>query len=318
MSFLTGAFTCPPAKAESFLESLFGFGAAAPKSVRDLSKPAKAQSGWHGRRSQSNAGDADGYQRDTAYGGSFKTVCVRTCDGYYWPVSTSVSSARFETDAKRCDASCLGEAKLYYQHKDSDDPSTLMSLDGTPYTSLKSAFVYRKTLIHGCGCRPAPWSTAETGRHQAYKDADDAKKLAVAMARERERLEALRHDKIAQIIAANQEAVRMDRAEDATFGEAAAITARDGDPGEVTQVVEIATNPDVSVTGYVHLHVLPDAVIDAETEMAEAQAPKSGTRSRSARVKPAKARAAKTVQNVSLLEGLSNLFFPQPAPRRAR
>jgi hypothetical protein len=47
MSFLTGAFTCPPAKAESFLESLYGFGAAAPKPERVLSERAKAQSRWH-------------------------------------------------------------------------------------------------------------------------------------------------------------------------------------------------------------------------------------------------------------------------------
>jgi hypothetical protein len=50
MSFLTGAFTCPPAKAESVLESLFGFGAAASKSERVLSKRVKAQSEWHTRR----------------------------------------------------------------------------------------------------------------------------------------------------------------------------------------------------------------------------------------------------------------------------
>jgi hypothetical protein len=307
MSFLTGAFACPPAKAQSIFETLFGFGASAPKVERASPKRIRVHS---------LPAVGDGYQRDPAYGGDFKTVCVRTCDGYYWPVSTSVTSARFETDAKRCDQSCLGEAKLYYQHKDSDDPLTLTGLDGTPYTALKSAFLYRKTLINGCGCRPAPWSNAEVARHQTYKAADDAKKVEIAMARVREQAEALRRDKIAQIIAATRDAVRMDDAEEAAFGAAVAVTAQEApaaDPSEVIAAVEVATNPDVSVTGYVHLHVLPNAVIEMESELAEVAAAKASPRS--SRTKPAR---AKTVQTVSLFGELSKLFFPEPGPRRAR
>jgi hypothetical protein len=231
----------------------------------------------------------------------------------------SVTSARFETDAQRCDASCLGEAKLYYQHKDSDDPSTLTGLDGTRYTSLKSAFLYRKTLISGCGCRPAPWSNAEIARHQVYKVADDAKKVEIAMARERERAEALRRDKIAQIIAATQQAVRMDEAEEATFGTAVVVAAQDTpavDPSHVIAAVDVATDPDVSVTGYVHLHVLPSAFIEMESEMAQVAAAKPNRRN--SRAKQAKAPSGKAVQTVSLFEGLSKLLFPQPEPRRAR
>lgn len=321
MSFLTGAFACPPAKAQSIFETLFGFGTAAPKSERASPKRMRAQSQptWRVNGRYSPADEGNGYRRDPAYGGDFKTVCVRTCDGYYWPVSTSVTSSRFETDAQRCDASCLGEAKLYYQHKDSEDPSTLTGLDGTPYTSLKSAFLYRKTLISGCGCRPAPWSTAEVARHQVYKMAENAKKVEIAVARAREQAETLRRDKIAQIIAATREAVRMDEAEEATFGAAVAVMALEtpaADPPEVVAAVEVATNPDVSVTGYVHLHVLPNAVIEMETEMAQAAAVKPSHRT--TRVKSAKSASAKTVQTVSVFEGLSKLFFPQPEPRRSR
>ena len=98
------------------------------------------------------------------------------------------------------------------------------------------------------------------------------------MAREREKAEALRKDKIAQIIAATREAVMMDEAEEATFGEAVAVSvvavaANDVvaiDGGETLVAAEVDTNPDVSVTGYIHLHVLPDAAVDVEIENSEA------------------------------------------------
>ena len=184
---------------------------------------------------------------------------MRTCEGFDCPVSRSVTSERFEPDAKRCDAACVGDAKLYYQHKNSHDPRMMVALDGTPYTALKTAFLYRKTLINGCGCKPAPWSAAEQYRHQGYKVADDAKKLQIAMARERERAEALRKDKIAQIIAATREAVSMDEAEEATFGEAVAVETVMADASDVVAVdggdelavaaADVDTDPDVSVSG---------------------------------------------------------------------
>ncbi|MGZ8408852.1 MAG: DUF2865 domain-containing protein [Hyphomicrobium sp.] len=348
MSFLAGSFTCPQAKADSFFETLFGLGSSKPKVERATPKPgarmgtkAQSYSEWKAERFQVTPEEGD---RDPAYGGSFKTVCVRTCDGYYWPVSRSVKRERLETDAKRCDSGCLGEAKLFYQHKDSEDPKTMVDLEGTPYTALKTAFLYRKTLINGCGCRAAPWSMAEHVRHQEYKVADDAKKLQLALARERDKAEALRKDKIAQIIAATREAMMLDEAEEATFGDAVAAVAIDGvesiAPTETIAAVDVDTDPAVSVTGYVHLHMLPNAAVEAElaetepntsqvtlAELEEAlqeisgariPAAKSGAPARKSRVKAVKARSSKPVQTVSLFDGFGLFTWPGDAPPRGR
>jgi hypothetical protein len=348
MSFLAGSFTCPQAKADSFFETLFGLGSSKPKVERATPKPsarmgtkAQSYSEWKAERFQVTPEEGD---RDPAYGGSFKTVCVRTCDGYYWPVSRSVKRERFETDARRCDAGCLGEAKLFYQHKDSEDPKTMVDLEGTPYTALKTAFLYRKTLINGCGCRAAPWSMAEHVRHQEYKVADDAKKLQLALARERDKAEALRKDKIAQIIAATREAMMLDEAEEATFGDAVAAVAIDGvesiAPTETIAAVDVDTDPAVSVTGYVHLHMLPNAAVEAElaetepntsqvtlAELEEAlqeisgariPAAKSGAPARKSRVKAVKARSSKPVQTVSLFDGFGLFTWQGDAPSRGR
>ena len=348
MSFLAGSFTCPQAKAELFFETLFGFGTSKPKVERATPRPgarmgtkSQSYSEWKAERFQSTPQEGD---RDPAYGGSYKTVCVRMCDGYYWPVSRSVMRERFETDAKRCDAGCLGEAKLFYQHKDSDDPKTMVDLEGKAYGELKTAFLYRKTLLNGCGCRAAPWSMAEHVRHQDYKVADDARKLQLAMVRERDKAEALRKDKIAQIIAATREAVTLDEAEESTFEDAvAAVTIDDLEPVAPTEAiaaVDVDTDPAVSVTGYVHLHVLPDAAVEADFAVAEPEgsegmlaeleealqeiagapmaAAKSGAPVRKSRVKAVKARTSKPVQTVSLFGGFANFTWPGDAPRRAR
>jgi hypothetical protein len=345
MSFLAGSFTCPQAKADSFFETLFGLGASKPK-VERIPRPgarirtkSQSYSEWNAKLFQSTPQEGD---RDPAYGGSYKTVCVRTCDGYYWPVSRSVTRERFETDAKRCDVGCLGDAKLFYQHKDSDDPTSLVDLEGNSYTALKTAFLYRKTLLNGCGCRAAPWSIAEQVRHQEYKIADDAKKLQIAMARERDKAEELRRDKIAQMIAATRAAVTLDEAEASAFGDpVAAVTVEDVEivtPEDIIAAVDVDTNPEVSVTGYVHLHVLPEAAVEVEIadsepmgleasveeletaflEISGAASPKSDAPRRKQRTVTARTRAAKPVQTVSLFSDLSNLLWPDNSPKRSR
>lgn len=98
---------------------------------------------------------------------TYRTLCVRHCDGYYWPVSNAVSRSRFYRDADACRESCSAEASLYYHPVDggTDDMVDLM---GRSYASLPAAFQYRKSLVHGCTCRPQPWSESEFERHRAY------------------------------------------------------------------------------------------------------------------------------------------------------
>ncbi|RVD49639.1 DUF2865 domain-containing protein, partial [Mesorhizobium sp. M2D.F.Ca.ET.140.01.1.1] len=38
----------------------------------------------------------------------FRTVCVRTCDGYFFPMSNAASYGDFERDQKNCESSCPG------------------------------------------------------------------------------------------------------------------------------------------------------------------------------------------------------------------
>ena len=92
-------------------------------------------------------------------GGTFRTLCVRTCDGYYFPVSFSTTSSHFATDEKSCAALCPGtETKLYIHSVPDQEPEEMVSLDREPYMSLPTAFAYRVKGINatpGCTCQAA-------------------------------------------------------------------------------------------------------------------------------------------------------------------
>lgn len=95
--------------------------------------------------------------------GSYRTICVRTCDGYFFPIRQNGSSASTELDSELCRASCPNaEVKLFIQPLE-QEIDTAMSADGTTaYTALPNAFRYRTSLEPTCGCRPTDKTWAET------------------------------------------------------------------------------------------------------------------------------------------------------------
>lgn len=115
-------------------------------------------------------------QRSFSSGGYYRTVCVRPCDGYYFPISSSASRRQFRKDAKACSSRC-GGGKLYYLPKNSDNVAGMVDLTGRRYDQLEAAFAYRKKLIDGCACRAMPWSAAERARHNRYAYAEMIRKI---------------------------------------------------------------------------------------------------------------------------------------------
>ena len=88
--------------------------------------------------------------------GTYRTLCVRTCDGYYFPISFSTTREQFGADAQTCSAMCpAADSQLFYYPNPNGGPSDMVSLTGTNYTSLTTAFQYRTSLSPSCSCRPA-------------------------------------------------------------------------------------------------------------------------------------------------------------------
>ena len=95
--------------------------------------------------------------------GTFRTVCVRTCDGAYFPVSFATVQARFADDEKTCKALCPAtEANLFAYRNPGEDINQAVSVNGQPYTSLPNAFKYRTEFNPSCACKAAgqTWSDA--------------------------------------------------------------------------------------------------------------------------------------------------------------
>lgn len=95
-----------------------------------------------------------------ASGGQYRTLCVRTCDGYYFPISPSSSMRDFGRDQQNCETMCPGtETQIYYQDAAEDDTATMMStVTGEEYSKLPTAFLYRQSGTPRpaqCGCSPA-------------------------------------------------------------------------------------------------------------------------------------------------------------------
>jgi hypothetical protein len=105
----------------------------------------------------------------SAPSGTFRTVCVRTCDGAYFPVSFATSQARFADDERVCKAQCpAAEASLFAYRNPGEDINQAVSISGQPYTSLPNAFKYRSEFNPSCSCRAAGQSWAD-----ALKAVDD-------------------------------------------------------------------------------------------------------------------------------------------------
>ncbi|HLL28935.1 MAG TPA: DUF2865 domain-containing protein [Xanthobacteraceae bacterium] len=145
--------SAPPqqaARQRGFLETLFG--------------------GWQ-EESNINASPLDLPSSST-----FRTLCVRTCDGYYFPISYATVPSRFGEDERTCKRLCpAADVALYTHRNPGEEIEQAMSLAGLPYTQLPAAFKYRQEYNSACSCRAAGQSWADAlgvGRDATVQQGD--------------------------------------------------------------------------------------------------------------------------------------------------
>ncbi len=101
-------------------------------------------------------------------GATFRTVCVRLCDGYYWPISSAAPEDALDRDSKICEQSCSTPALLYFYPGLNGQPEDMVNLKGEPYARLSKAFAYRTTYDPSCKCKPHPWEPDAIAEHARY------------------------------------------------------------------------------------------------------------------------------------------------------
>jgi Protein of unknown function (DUF2865) len=97
--------------------------------------------------------------------GTYRTLCVRTCDGYYFPISYATVPAKFADDEQSCRRLCPAADVALFSHRNpGEEVSQAISMSGKLYSELPAAFSYRKQLNPSCSCRAPGQSWADALR----------------------------------------------------------------------------------------------------------------------------------------------------------
>jgi Protein of unknown function (DUF2865) len=99
-------------------------------------------------------------EEEPALGGG-RLVCVRTCDGFAFPLGASPGNGREGAD-ELCQALCPGAETAAFSAPGGDESlDHAISLRGVPYRSLPTAFKFQKTFDASCTCKKEGESWAQ-------------------------------------------------------------------------------------------------------------------------------------------------------------
>ncbi len=125
-------------------------------------------------RDSGEPGPAGELANTGAQSGSLRTVCVRTCDGYYFPISYAANASRFAQDEKTCQRMCpAAEVMLFSYPTEGADITQATSINGQPYSALPNALKYRTEFNAACSCKRPGQSWADAlGKDEAVEPGD--------------------------------------------------------------------------------------------------------------------------------------------------
>jgi len=96
--------------------------------------------------------------------GGPKAVCVRTCDGGFFPVSYSARRSTLHTLSEMCAALCPNAETRVFTYRPGASIEEAIAADGQPYTELPNAGRFQTAFDPACTCRPEGKSWAKTLR----------------------------------------------------------------------------------------------------------------------------------------------------------
>jgi hypothetical protein len=106
--------------------------------------------------------------RRSAASDTYRTLCVRLCDGFYFPISFSTIPNRFAIDAKRCEQSCPTRSRLFFHRNPGKSVVEMLDSKGQPYRNLPTAFSHLTRHIADCTCQGNAWDAEALARHRGY------------------------------------------------------------------------------------------------------------------------------------------------------
>ena len=82
-----------------------------------------------------------------------EAVCVRSCDGAFFPVTYSAGGSQLDSLADRCRALCPATETTLYTMPVNGQIEQAVSINGAKYMESPTALRYRKTFDQSCSCR---------------------------------------------------------------------------------------------------------------------------------------------------------------------
>ncbi len=147
----------------NFLEALFGGVArlAAPLQQQQPQMDARFEPLDHGPADRTTeSGQPADRSGVVAHAGSY-AVCVRTCDGSFFPVSYSGAGSRADSLEEVCRALCPNADVALYSFPFGGTIDEAESASGEPYANLSNAGKFEQSYDPGCSCRRKGESWAE-------------------------------------------------------------------------------------------------------------------------------------------------------------
>jgi len=115
---------------------------------------------WNGRRRQLEPPRSHEQRRERprrdATTPTYRTLCVRLCDGFYFPMSYATHPDRFALDAKRCERSCPSGSRLFVHRNPGESVNEMVDLQGRSYRDLPTAFLHQAQYVRDCTCHGTP------------------------------------------------------------------------------------------------------------------------------------------------------------------
>jgi len=116
--------------------------------------------------------------------GRYRSVCVRLCDGFYYPIHYSVYGSQLGPDSETCQSSCAAPAELYVYRNPGQEIEQAVSLTGSAYMDLPVALRFRKEYVKGCSCKQSEYNpTAIEGANKKAEADPNAAPPAQGQAR---------------------------------------------------------------------------------------------------------------------------------------
>jgi hypothetical protein len=83
-----------------------------------------------------------------------RSVCVRLCDGYFFPLGTLASGADIPRHQEACEAACPhAPVALFTLAPGATDVARARGPDGVLYRALPQAFAHQRRRVAGCSCQ---------------------------------------------------------------------------------------------------------------------------------------------------------------------